>query len=66
LVCTNYKSFFKIEIETGLISKSIGLVADSIEMLADSFVYAISLVVLGGVFIKKKWAVKFAKYFQIT
>jgi Co/Zn/Cd efflux system component len=49
-----------------LISKSIGLVADSIEMLADSFVYAISLVVLGGVFIKKKWAVKFAKYFQIT
>jgi Co/Zn/Cd efflux system component len=51
---------------TGLISKSMGLVADSIDMLADSFVYAISLVAVGGTFIKKKRIAKLAGYFQIT
>jgi hypothetical protein len=38
---------------TGLISKSMGLVADSIDMLADSFVYAISLIALGELLLKK-------------
>ena len=58
-------SFFIIEMATGLISKSMGLVADSIDMLADSFVYAISLVAVGGTFIKKKRIAKLAGYFQI-
>jgi Co/Zn/Cd efflux system component len=47
-------AFFTIGMATVLISKSMGLVADSIDMLADSFVYAISLVAVGGTFIKKE------------
>nr|WP_306643880.1 cation transporter [Longitalea sp. SCSIO 12813] len=57
--------FFVIEICTGLISKSIGLIADSFDMLADSFVYGISLIAVGGTFIKKKRIARIAGYFQI-
>lgn len=59
-------AFFSIEMTTGLISKSIGLVADSLDMLADSFVCGISLLAIGGSFIKKKRIAKLAGYFQIT
>lgn len=59
-------AFFSIEMTTGLISKSMGLVADSLDMLADSFVYGISLLAIGGSFIKKKRIAKLAGYFQIT
>ncbi|MDR6300943.1 cation transporter [Mesonia maritima] len=58
--------FFGIEITTGIISKSMGLVADSLDMLADSFVYGISLLVVGGTVVKKKKIAKLAGYFQIT
>lgn len=59
-------AFFLIELTTGIISKSMGLVADSLDMLADSFVYAISLLAIGGTLIKKKRIAKLAGYFQIT
>lgn len=59
-------TFFIIEMTTGLLSKSMGLVADSLDMLADSFVYAISLLAVGGTLIKKKRIAKLAGYFQIT
>ena len=42
-----------------------GLVADSLDMLADSFVYAISLLAVGGTVVKKKSIAKIAGYFQI-
>lgn len=58
--------FFLIEMTTGLISKSMGLVADSLDMLADSFVYAISLLAVGGTLTRKKRIAKLAGYFQIT
>lgn len=58
--------FFLIEISTGLISKSMGLVADSLDMLADSFVYALSLLAVGGTVLKKKRIAKYAGYFQLT
>ncbi|WP_299335217.1 cation transporter [uncultured Psychroserpens sp.] len=58
--------FFAIEMSTGLISKSMGLVADSLDMLADSFVYALSLIAVGGSVLKKKRIAKYAGYFQIT
>lgn len=58
--------FFVIEMSTGLISKSMGLVADSLDMLADSFVYALSLIAVGGTVLKKKRIAKYAGYFQIT
>lgn len=58
--------FFLIEITTGVLSKSMGLVADSLDMLADSFVYAISLLAVGGTLIKKKKIAKLAGYFQIS
>ncbi|MCK0177679.1 cation transporter [Flavobacteriaceae bacterium S0862] len=58
--------FFIIEMGTGLISKSMGLVADSLDMLADSFVYALSLIAVGGTVLKKKRIAKYAGYFQIT
>ncbi|TXE17472.1 cation transporter [Psychroserpens burtonensis] len=57
--------FFIIEMTTGLISKSMGLVADSLDMLADSFVYAISLLAVGGTVVKKKEIAKLAGVFQI-
>ena len=59
-------AFFIIEMTTGLISKSMGLVADSLDMLADSFVYAISLLAVGGTMIRKKRIAIIAGYFQIT
>jgi Co/Zn/Cd efflux system component len=58
-------AFFIIEILTGYFSKSMGLVADSIDMLADSFVYAISLLAVGGSLIRKKNIAKLAGFFQI-
>lgn len=58
-------AFFIIEITTGFFSKSMGLVADSIDMLADSFVYAISLLAVGGSLIRKKNIAKLAGVFQI-
>ena len=58
--------FFVIEMSTGLISKSMGLVADSLDMLADSFVYALSLIAVGGTVLKKKRIAKYAGYFQVT
>jgi Co/Zn/Cd efflux system component len=57
--------FFVIEMSTGLISKSMGLVADSLDMLADSFVYAISLIAVGGTIALKKRIAILAGYFQI-
>jgi Co/Zn/Cd efflux system component len=58
--------FFAIEMNTGIISKSMGLVADSLDMLADSFVYALSLLAVGGTVLKKKRIAKYAGYFQLT
>ncbi|PNK61216.1 cation transporter [Psychrobacter sp. FDAARGOS_221] len=58
--------FFIIELTTGLISHSMGLIADSLDMLADSFVYAISLLAVGGTVVKKKRIAKLAGYFQIV
>jgi Co/Zn/Cd efflux system component len=60
---TNF-AFFTIGMVTSLISKSMGSFVDSIDM--PGFVYAISLVVVGGPFIKKKQISKLAGYFQIT
>lgn len=59
-------TFFLIEITTGLISKSMGLVADSLDMLADAFVYGISLLAVGGTFLRKKKIAKLSGYLQIT
>lgn len=59
-------AFFIIEMSTGIISKSMGLVADSLDMLADSFVYALSLMAVGGTVLKKQRIAKYAGYFQIT
>jgi len=59
-------AFFIIEMTTGLLSKSMGLVADSLDMLADSFVYGLSLLAVGGPFVRKKQVSKLAGYFQIT
>lgn len=58
--------FFVIEMTTGLLSASMGLIADSLDMLADSFVYAISLLAVGGAVARKKNIAKIAGYFQIT
>ncbi len=58
--------FFLIELSSGIVSKSMGLVADSLDMLADSFVYALSLIAVGGSLIKKKRVASLAGYFQIT
>ncbi len=58
--------FFLIELFSGILSKSMGLVADSLDMLADSFVYALSLIAVGGTLIKKKRVAVLAGYFQIT
>ena len=58
-------AFFLIEMITGILSTSMGLVADSLDMLADSFVYAISLIAVGGTLAKKKRIAKLAGYFQI-
>lgn len=58
-------SFFLIEMIFGVFSRSMGLVADSLDMLADSFVYMISLIVVGGSLIQKKRVAKIAGYFQI-
>lgn len=58
-------SFFLIEMVFGIFSRSMGLVADSLDMLADSFVYMISLIVVGGSLIQKKRVAKAAGYFQI-
>ena len=57
--------FFIIEMTSGLFSKSMGLVADSLDMLADSFVYGLSLLVVGGSMLKKKKIARLAGYFQI-
>ncbi len=58
--------FFLIELSSGIISKSMGLVADSLDMLADSFVYALSLLAVGGTLTRKKQVASLAGYFQIT
>ncbi len=58
--------FFIIELSSGILSRSMGLVADSLDMLADSFVYALSLIAVGGTLIKKKRVASLAGYFQIT
>ncbi len=57
--------FFILEMATGLMSESMGLIADSLDMLADSFVYALSLIAVGGSLLKKKCIAKIAGYFQI-
>lgn len=59
-------SFFLIEMITGFFSNSMGLVADSLDMLADSFVYGLSLYVVGGTLVKKKRIAKISGYFQLT
>ncbi|UOY06786.1 cation transporter [Muricauda sp. SCSIO 64092] len=58
-------AFFAIEMATGLISRSMGLIADSLDMLADSFVYALSLLAVGGSLLRKKRIATIAGYFQI-
>jgi Co/Zn/Cd efflux system component len=50
---------------TSLIKKSMRLFADSLDMLADYFVYAISLLAVGGTVIKKNKIAKLADVFQI-
>lgn len=57
--------FFLVEAIGGLISGSMGLIADSLDMLADSFVYAISILAIGGSLTKKKNIATLAGYFQI-
>ena len=59
-------SFFFVEMTTGLISRSMGLVADSLDMLADAFVYAVSLLAVGGTAARKKGIAQLAGYFQIV
>lgn len=58
--------FFLLEIITGFLSRSMGLVADSLDMLADSFVYAISLLAVGGSVARKKKIATTAGYFQLA
>ncbi|MEC3908124.1 cation transporter [Tamlana sp. 2201CG12-4] len=58
-------AFFLIEMTTGLLSKSMGLIADSLDMLADTFVYGLSLLVVGKAAKQKKKIAKLAGYFQI-
>ncbi|MCF8366520.1 MAG: cation diffusion facilitator family transporter [Bacteroidales bacterium] len=57
--------FFIIEFTTGFISRSMGLVADSLDMLADSFVYGMSLMVVGSSVFRKKKVATLSGYFQI-
>lgn len=59
-------SFFIIEMLYGWISGSMGLIADSLDMLADSFVYGLSLLVVGQTMIRKKKVAKLSGYFQMT
>lgn len=58
--------FFGLEMATGIISKSMGLIADSLDMLADSFVYALSLIAVGGSIKRKKKIATAAGYFQMV
>ncbi len=57
---------FVVEMVFGFISRSMGLVADSLDMLADSFVYGLSLYVVGGSVIRKKKIARLSGYFQIA
>ena len=57
-------SFFIIEMLFGIISRSMGLFGDSLDMLADSFVYGLSLYVVGKAVAKKKKIAKFSGYIQ--
>ena len=58
--------FFALEMLTGFIAASIGLVADSLDMLADSFVYALSLLAVGGAVSRKKNIAGAAGYLQLA
>lgn len=58
--------FFIVEIIAGFFSRSMGLVADSLDMLADAFVYALSLLAVGGALSKKKQIAGISGYFQIV
>jgi Co/Zn/Cd efflux system component len=58
-------AFFILEMLYGWISNSMGLIADSLDMLADSFVYGLSLMVVGHSIIRKKKVAKWSGYFQI-
>ncbi|MCC5921412.1 MAG: cation transporter [Cyclobacteriaceae bacterium] len=58
-------AFFVFEMLGGWLFGSMGLIADSLDMLADSFVYAISLMVVGGTIVRKKQIARLAGYFQI-
>ena len=58
-------SFFVIEMVTGWLAKSMGLVADSLDMLADSFVYILSLMVVGSTLGRKKLVARVSGYSQL-
>jgi Co/Zn/Cd efflux system component len=57
---------FVAEMVAGIISGSMGLVADSLDMLADSFVYGLSLYVVGGAILRKKKIARVSGYLQIA
>ncbi len=58
-------SFFIIETAAGFFSGSMGLIADSLDMLADSFVYGMSLFVVGKMSHKKKMVARISGFFQM-
>ena len=64
VLCINF-IFFLIELFYGYIANSLGLISDSLDMLADSFVYGISLLVIGKSTISKKKVSRIAGYTQI-
>ena len=58
-------AFFVAEFAAGLVSGSMGLVADSLDNLADAFVYALSLLAVGGSALRKKRVARGSGYLQL-
>ncbi len=54
------------ELIAGLLSGSMGLVADSLDMLADAFVYALSLLAIGGSARRKQRLAASSGYLQLA
>lgn len=57
-------TLFVGELVAGLLSGSMGLAADSLDMLADAFVYALSLIAVGGSLVAKRRLAAWSAYLQ--
>lgn len=59
-------ALFAGELVAGLVSGSMSLVADSLDMLADAFVYALSLMAVGGPMLRKRRLAAMSGYLQAS